>query len=76
MHGFVFSSAGIALEHAVIEVAEIDKAVHTDVSGDFWRPLLPGTYTVTASMLGYVSQTVEVRFVLPKKSLESVNFFM
>lgn len=60
LHGFVFDDKGIALEDAAIEVAEIKKAVHTDVNGDFWRPLLTGTYTVTASMLGYKSQTVTV----------------
>ena len=61
LHGFVFDDRGNALEDATIEVAEINKPVHTDVNGDFWRPLLAGDYQVTASMLGYQSAFVEVR---------------
>ena len=49
MKGFVIdqsSSQGIA--GATIVVNAIDKNVTSALFGDYWRLLVPGTYTVTA----------------------------
>ena len=45
-------------------VEEINKPVHTDITGDYWRPLLAGTYKVTASKTGFISETVEVKIFI------------
>ena len=63
LHGFVFNQNGQPLEGAVIDILEIGKGVHTDENGDYWRPLLEGTYTVQVSMDGFVTQNLEVDLI-------------
>ena len=58
--GVITDSAGNALPGAVITVAGIDKDVHTDPQGVYWRPLVNGKYTISASADGYVSKSVEI----------------
>uniref|UniRef100_A0A061S7Q8 Carboxypeptidase D n=1 Tax=Tetraselmis sp. GSL018 TaxID=582737 RepID=A0A061S7Q8_9CHLO len=45
---------------AEIRVAGISKAIRASRFGDFYRPLAPGNYTVTASAAGYMAQSKEV----------------
>lgn len=40
---------------AVIQVSGINHTVKTTHRGEYWRLLLPGTYTVTANAPGLVS---------------------
>ncbi|CAG9465131.1 unnamed protein product [Pedinophyceae sp. YPF-701] len=54
------SGAGTPLR-ATIEVEGIDFAVTSgETFGQFYRPLAPGTYSVTASAPGYASETKQV----------------
>ncbi|XP_035691262.1 carboxypeptidase D-like [Branchiostoma floridae] len=58
VQGFVVrSDSGQGMEDATITVQGIDHNVTTAGHGDFWRLLVPGTYTITASKQGYVSET-------------------
>ncbi|KAK9918404.1 hypothetical protein WJX75_003872 [Coccomyxa subellipsoidea] len=46
---------------ATIHVSGIDKTMSASSTyGDFYRPLSPGTYNVTAAMAGYATETVTV----------------
>ncbi|RNA28132.1 carboxypeptidase D [Brachionus plicatilis] len=47
---------GTPIENAVINVALLDHNVTTNVYGDYWRLLLPGTYKVTAWANGFKSE--------------------
>ncbi|XP_078681338.1 carboxypeptidase D-like isoform X2 [Branchiostoma floridae x Branchiostoma belcheri] len=56
--GFVTGSdSNHGIENATITVVGIDHNVTTARHGDFWRLLVPGTYTITASAQGYTSET-------------------
>jgi hypothetical protein len=60
IHGLVTSSGGAPL-NATITVQGNAKQMHTDPQvGDYYRLLLPGTYTVTASASGYLPQTEQI----------------
>ncbi|EIE24879.1 hypothetical protein COCSUDRAFT_14223 [Coccomyxa subellipsoidea C-169] len=61
---------------AVIHVEGIDKTMSASSTfGDFYRPLAPGTYNVTAALAGYANETVTV--IIPGDgSGETVEFFM
>jgi hypothetical protein len=60
VHGLVTDPDGTPLQ-ANITVAGNAKVVKTDLPlGDYHRLLLPGTYEITASATGYISQSVTV----------------
>jgi len=53
------SSTALPLE-AVIEITGINKSYFTDPDcGDYYRILKPGTYTMTVSASGYITQTID-----------------
>ena len=55
VRGFVLDrGTGRGIEAAVISVEGIDKNVTTAEFGDFWRLLVPGTYSLKASAPGLV----------------------
>ncbi|XP_034236718.1 carboxypeptidase D-like [Thrips palmi] len=58
--GFVRSTSGNGLKDATISVRGINHSVKTAADGDYWRLLVPGTYTITASAPGYESQTLKI----------------
>lgn len=60
VRGFVTSEDCTPLKRAVIEVAGIDHMVFTADDGDYWRLLLPGSYSIEASAHGYASQTKQI----------------
>ena len=51
---------GNYLENASISVGGIDKTIHSNKNGAFWRLLLPGQYTVEVSAEGYEPVTSKV----------------
>ncbi len=62
-NGTVKNTNGDPLE-AKIEISSLDKdnswVVTDPVNGDYYRPIAPGTYNVTYSSYGYISQTISV----------------
>jgi len=79
MKGLVTDQDGHPLHKATVEVVGRDKSVTTTARGEYWRLLLPGTYTVRAkheNIYGVVeSDLVEVSVInnLGEGALE-VNF--
>ncbi|XP_015431943.1 PREDICTED: carboxypeptidase D-like [Dufourea novaeangliae] len=60
IHGIVRSSIGNVVPHAKISVDGIKHHIYAAEGGDYWRLLVPGKYNVTASAVGYESQTQNV----------------
>jgi len=72
--GFVMDRVtGLGIMKAVISVAGINKNITTAEFGDYWRLLVPGTYTVKASADGYVS-VIEHEVVVHAGSVYILNF--
>ncbi|XP_053729224.1 carboxypeptidase D [Synchiropus splendidus] len=66
------SGDGTGIPNATISVADIDHNVTTALTGDYWRLLVPGTYSVTASAHGYIPMRTYAT-VLPN-GVEVVDF--
>nr|XP_046244867.1 carboxypeptidase D [Scatophagus argus] len=66
------SRDGTGIPNATISVEEIDHNVTTARTGDYWRLLVPGTYSVTASAHGYKS--VRTYATVSKDRVEVVDF--
>ena len=74
LHGTVTNSSGTPLD-ASITISGNSKIWHTDPNlGDFHRPLLGGTYTVTANATGYIGQSVTV--TIPAGAALTQNFVL
>ncbi|MEF3694626.1 MAG: carboxypeptidase regulatory-like domain-containing protein, partial [Candidatus Cloacimonadota bacterium] len=74
LHGTVTSTDGLPLD-ATITVAGNARAVHTDPAlGDYHRLLLGGTYNVTASSPGFISQTFPAN--VPANGGATLNFVL
>ncbi|XP_068610505.1 carboxypeptidase N catalytic chain [Brachionichthys hirsutus] len=58
--GMVYDQNNNPVSNAEVSVAGIDHDVTSGVGGDYFRLLLPGTYTVTASAPGYLPSTSTV----------------
>ncbi|KAG8002060.1 Carboxypeptidase D [Nibea albiflora] len=66
------SRDGTGIPNVTISVDEIDHNITTAHTGDYWRLLNPGTYSVTASAHGY--QSVRTYATIPKDGVEVVDF--
>ncbi|XP_018618080.1 carboxypeptidase N catalytic chain [Scleropages formosus] len=58
--GMVYDENSNPIDNAVISVSGINHDVTSGVDGDYFRLLLPGTYTVTVSAPGYQPSTSTV----------------
>ncbi len=54
---------GTPIQNAIISVKNNSHDVATSFYGDYWRLLLPGKYSITASANGYQSLTTEIEVV-------------
>ena len=59
--GFIRDVNGNAISGAIINVKGRDHSIHSVDDGDYWRLLVPGTYTLEVSAEGYNTATVEVK---------------
>ena len=57
--GVVKDEAGYPIYLASVQVQGIDHNVTTTEQGEFWRLLIPGTYTITVSAMEHKPKTVE-----------------
>ncbi|XP_046724721.1 carboxypeptidase D, b isoform X1 [Silurus meridionalis] len=58
LRGYVKTSSGMGILGSNISVTGMDHVTTTGMFGDYYRLLLPGTYTITASSYGYLPSTV------------------
>uniref|UniRef100_A0A4W5RW16 Carboxypeptidase N subunit 1 n=1 Tax=Hucho hucho TaxID=62062 RepID=A0A4W5RW16_9TELE len=72
--GMVYDNNNNPIGNAEISVAGINHDVTTGVDGDYFRLLLPGTYTVTASTSGYLPSTRTVT-VGPAEAIQ-LHFYL
>ncbi|XP_061781812.1 carboxypeptidase D [Nerophis lumbriciformis] len=63
---------GLGIPNATIHVEDIDHNISTALTGDYWRLLVPGTYSVTASAHGY--HPVRTYATVVQKGAEVVDF--
>ncbi|XP_074535278.1 carboxypeptidase D [Halichoeres trimaculatus] len=63
---------GTGIPNATIIVEEIDHNISTAHTGDYWRLLTPGTYSITASAHGY--KPVRTYATVPREGVEVVDF--
>ncbi|XP_077578171.1 carboxypeptidase D [Stigmatopora nigra] len=66
------SRNGMGIPNATIQVEDIDKNITTALTGDYWRLLVQGTYSITASAHGY--QSVKTYATVSKNGVEVVDF--
>jgi carboxypeptidase D len=53
IHGFITDSvSGEGIEDASVKVAGINKTLTSASYGDYWRLLVPGTYSITVEAAG------------------------
>ena len=65
VHGFIRSADGSPLAHAEVSVDGIDKVIHSDENGAFWRLLLPGKYTFQVRLnKDYHTESMEVFYTI------------
>ncbi|XP_050521239.1 carboxypeptidase D [Daktulosphaira vitifoliae] len=72
--GLVQDQYNNAIEGAIISISGINHGIKTTNRGEYWRLLLPGTYTVKASAPGYVSSTHNVTVKNDNYRTSTVNF--
>jgi len=73
--GTVTSNTGTPLTDASITVSGNAKVMHTNPQwADYHRMLLPGTYQITASAPGYISQTAQI--TVPASGTVTHNFVL
>ncbi|XP_047661258.1 carboxypeptidase D, b isoform X1 [Tachysurus fulvidraco] len=58
VRGYVMNTSGMGIPGSSISVAGIDHIITAWIFGDYYRLLLPGIYTITASALGYRPSTI------------------
>ncbi|XP_059186882.1 carboxypeptidase D [Centropristis striata] len=63
---------GQGIPNATISVEQIEHNISTARTGDYWRLLTPGTYSITASAHGYKS--VRIYATVSKEGVEVVDF--
>ncbi|XP_077421112.1 carboxypeptidase D [Vanacampus margaritifer] len=63
---------GMGVPNATIQVEGIDHNITTAHTGDYWRLLVPGTYSITASAHGY--QSVRTYATVSEDGAETVDF--
>ncbi|XP_023245704.1 carboxypeptidase D [Copidosoma floridanum] len=71
--GFVVDTEGQPIEGAEIVVVGINKNITSSRRGEYWRLLLPGTYTVYAAAWGY-APSKERQVTVKKGDALHVNF--
>uniref|UniRef100_A0AAY5L8T0 Carboxypeptidase E n=1 Tax=Esox lucius TaxID=8010 RepID=A0AAY5L8T0_ESOLU len=72
--GMVYDNNNNPIGNAEISVAGINHDVTSGVGGDYFRLLLPGTYSVTASASGYLPST-RIVTVGPAEAIE-LHFYL
>lgn len=72
--GFVKSSIGSKIAHAMITVDDISHPTYSNIDGDYYRILLPGKYNITVEAEGYERHSVEV--TVPDNGSKSLDFTM
>lgn len=70
--GFVRDTAGNGIPKAVIEVGGRNHPVMSAMDGDYWRLLVPGTYSISVAREGYQTALAEV--TVPDFGSASLNF--
>ncbi|XP_057694558.1 carboxypeptidase D [Corythoichthys intestinalis] len=63
---------GMGIPNATIQIEDIDHNISTALTGDYWRLLVPGTYSITASANGY--QPLKTYATVSKNGVEVVDF--
>ncbi|KAL1252552.1 hypothetical protein QQF64_017245 [Cirrhinus molitorella] len=64
--------SGKCIANATVMVKDSSHHVHTSSTGQYWRPLAPGSYHITASAPGYTPMSASVRVL--ETPLEQVDF--